>query len=1276
MTFSDLRALHALIGTAIDDMERIYRPQQRAGSRRASQSSARPTPISSPAPANTARSSTSTNTTDSDTDDFCEADISKPPTPISPGFTASPSNNSVRFANGGKARKVRERAHTVSGPPHPPLGCSPSPLPPPILKQPPLEWPSLDAPITASSMTAPEPVDEATPVINHIPSPVEPVIPFTPSVPPSVSLRVAESTHPPSPYTPHTPGGHNDDVGSVGLNRKATEVEAGGETPRQREWKKKCEDLTSHPEVINAVNRIVAACGQLAAMVQKPFLVLCDAAMAYHLPACLRFMEASHIVEILREAGTRGMHVDEIATCISSGNVYGGEGVLDSNKLSHILRLLATHHIGREVRPDVFANNRLSSIIDSGKPWRDLMMATSGGKNAPEKKYENTDGTAAFIGLCTDELFKAAAYLTDCYLYPSSCQPTSPTRPSFPTEAPGAIPPVPPLPPQISHTVSAPSSGIKSLGTGISDEPTTAHLSPMARLRKKKSEIGLSLDIAKIAKSNANGPMTFAQNSLQGSPTSVSSLMDSHIRKHNRTASYTSSLGSITGTPPPPPPPTPARPGILKRLSHRSVSPTPDVLQPPMPPFSSLALPQTPNSPRSPIFRSMSSQSLSSGYNEHNLSTPKSTPVKDRSRMMDVGRTDLQSTPKSNPSSARAKEKDHLMTTPKSTPNHESLSSITNLTMHASGDGRRRTSPPTPKSPLASRKQTGLLSSRGENVNGYSSSPGYVKRQTQDGQGLLGPAFDLQPPALVSSPRSRTFSESVPSSPATASFDHHRSYASPIPPPVPPKSSLRGLHSSASASSISLVSVSDKHTRQPSGKNVTEGSEMYAPFNVAFNTKMRYFEWLEKSENSFRFKRFGKAMTGTGGWEVPGSVITGFHWHELPTRSVVVDVGGGIGSTSMLLANAFPHLRFIIQDRPPVVEMGVMAWRARYPEVLDSGRVAFQPHDFFKTQLPFPAELNCSRLSHESESANETEGCDPTLSNRLFKAPAPAVFLMRVITHDWPDSYVTRILLQLRRAAGPDTKLVIADFVLPLACADEVEDVVSASVDDLDGAMNGLKGSKQPLPGTVRTLAPEGSSLLANLGKANAHAYWLDLTMRAMFNSQERTLRELSAVTLSAGWKITQVTRADGSVFGHMVAVPVDIPEETLRSPIMEEEEDECPSSMSATSDSHLPTNVRSPPMGDTFLTRVDLPSEAAIRQSVLSGILRMNSRKSPEGEKKKRGRERSSTFTGQRNVAGKDGKTAGGGEVRKGFRTLMKMLSKTQLRTAEGSPSGGRSQS
>ena len=41
----------------------------------------------------------------------------------------------------------------------------------------------------------------------------------------------------------------------------------------------------------------------------------------------------------------------------------------------HMLRLLATHLITREVRPNVFANNRISAIIDSGRQAEDLQRS-------------------------------------------------------------------------------------------------------------------------------------------------------------------------------------------------------------------------------------------------------------------------------------------------------------------------------------------------------------------------------------------------------------------------------------------------------------------------------------------------------------------------------------------------------------------------------------------------------------------------------------------------------------------------------------------------------------------------------------------------------------------------------------------------------------------------------------------------------------------------------------------------------------------------------------
>ena len=44
------------------------------------------------------------------------------------------------------------------------------------------------------------------------------------------------------------------------------------------------ESLASHPDVIAATNRIVAACGQISATVHRPFLTICDASMGVSRP--------------------------------------------------------------------------------------------------------------------------------------------------------------------------------------------------------------------------------------------------------------------------------------------------------------------------------------------------------------------------------------------------------------------------------------------------------------------------------------------------------------------------------------------------------------------------------------------------------------------------------------------------------------------------------------------------------------------------------------------------------------------------------------------------------------------------------------------------------------------------------------------------------------------------------------------------------------------------------------------------------------------------------
>ncbi|OCH85246.1 hypothetical protein OBBRIDRAFT_325702 [Obba rivulosa] len=880
MTFATLRALHAIIGAAIDDIEQVYlgvdaqqghpispaSPTSPCNSRRAE--------WPPPSPTTSVYSSTDSNCSVDDIprsspewkesayrvvrdkDNQIRTKTPSPPSPVSPVTPSrqgrQPSVTSPRTP--GASPSTPRRSGDTSSSAGQDSPCTPrnrddSPyVSRPSLRYAPHSPPGLRSVTSRRDGDTPSTPSQASPSVHRRreSAPYAPStsaayspqqsrrrieVPYTPYAPHDRAYGQPRLPHspPPTPAT-RTFSGTPLDYPSLDApfypSEKA-EKDTSADPNQDSEAQARAESLTSHPAVIAASNKIVAACGQLSASVQRPFLSICDAAMGYHLPACLRLIEATNTVELLRAAGPRGLHVRELARRIAAlragraeptpGDLVEVEsgGEIDPSKLSHVLRLLATHHITREVRPDVFANNRVSAAMDSGRSPRALAAD-------PDAKYDGTDGIAAFVGLCTDELFKASAYLTDCYL------------------------------PQ-----------------------------PQASASSKKG--------SHEEQEKGNAPAASA--------TSPSDL------------------------------------------------------------------------------------------------------------------------------------------------------------------------PPDPTHP------------------------------------------------------------------------------------------------------------------------------MHAPFNLAFRTGTPYFEWLEHSQNAARLRRFGRAMTGTGAWEVPGAVIGGFPWHTLPAGALVVDVGGGIGSTSMLLGHAFPHLRFLVQDRPQTAKMGEAAWRARCSELLDTGRAAFQGHDFFAPQPPWPASLRSSIA----------EGHAAEYESEEARKEAPAVFLLRVITHDWPDEYVTRILLHLRRSASSDTRLLLADYVLPLACIDEDDDG-DLDVSDAKGGRTHMR-KKQPLPGAMRTLAPEGSPLLPNLGKANANAYWLDLTMRVTFNSQERTLREIVALTLTAGWKVVQVTRSEGSLFGHIIAEPVDIPQASLTllsSPLpgsahVAQGATDAERTGNA-SNAEKQSKIKSPAMGDTFCSRVDLPSEDAIR--------------------------------------------------------------------------------
>lgn len=62
-------------------------------------------------------------------------------------------------------------------------------------------------------------------------------------------------------------------------------------------------------------------------------------------------------------------------------NWVGIESILgihiDYASIARILRVLATHHVFMEVSPDVFANNRISSVLEKGQKIDDLIKTLS-----------------------------------------------------------------------------------------------------------------------------------------------------------------------------------------------------------------------------------------------------------------------------------------------------------------------------------------------------------------------------------------------------------------------------------------------------------------------------------------------------------------------------------------------------------------------------------------------------------------------------------------------------------------------------------------------------------------------------------------------------------------------------------------------------------------------------------------------------------------------------------------------------------------------------------
>ncbi|KAL4889029.1 S-adenosyl-L-methionine-dependent methyltransferase [Aspergillus ambiguus] len=201
----------------------------------------------------------------------------------------------------------------------------------------------------------------------------------------------------------------------------------------------------------------------------------------------------------------------------------------------------------------------------------------------------------------------------------------------------------------------------------------------------------------------------------------------------------------------------------------------------------------------------------------------------------------------------------------------------------------------------------------------------------------------------------------------------------------------------------------------------------------------------------------GLAMVG-GGRVLGTAHVYDFPWASLG-KALVVDVGGGVGGFSLQLSKVYPDLRFVIQDRGPVLQQGrERVWPTENPRALKTGRVEFMEHNFFDT--------------------NPIEGAD--------------VYFLRYVLHDWSDGCCINILSRIRESMAPSSRLLICEQVMNTTRGDPH-----------------LPSAPEPLP--------------ANYGCYTRFSHSRDLTMMGCINGIERTPEEFKTVLGAAGLELKRI---------------------------------------------------------------------------------------------------------------------------------------------------------
>lgn len=162
-----------------------------------------------------------------------------------------------------------------------------------------------------------------------------------------------------------------------------------------------------------------------------------------------------------------------------------------------------------------------------------------------------------------------------------------------------------------------------------------------------------------------------------------------------------------------------------------------------------------------------------------------------------------------------------------------------------------------------------------------------------------------------------------------------------------------------------------------------------AAFNVAFNTDLSMYDYVNQDPELRKAFNGMTEITRQGSSSIE-FVVSNYPWQKLGS-GLVVDIGGGTGHISKMVARKFKNLRFIVEDLPSTL-------RTVDRSGGDLGdRVSYVEHDFFQEQPIKDADA----------------------------------YFMSNILHNWSDPEAVRILRALTKALKPGAKVLCSERVMP-----------------------------------------------------------------------------------------------------------------------------------------------------------------------------------------------------------------------------------------------------